>query len=267
MSQQLTALQRRVDVPLTERRGRNLVLTGAGQALARSAVDVSVAMSAAEQSVDQYVQDPTATVSISAFNSAALTYFGPLLRALSGEGNPRLICHDRDVGQDEFPALAADYDLVIAHRLEHSPPWPASITVLPLVREPLDIAMSRDHRLATASSVSLTDLVGEEWVSVHDGFPLVSALQAIAVHGGSPLNITHRINEFFIAAAIVAAGTVITLMPRYTASPPPSSGIVLKPIQDLPLARRVDILCRPESLHRAAVGHVADAIRESAVHS
>ncbi|WP_104167574.1 LysR family transcriptional regulator [Arthrobacter sp. SX1312] len=261
VSQQLSALQRRVDVPLTERRGRNLVLTGAGRALAKAAVDISVAMSSAEQAVSHYLQDPCATVRIAAFNSAGLTYFGPLLQALSGEGRPGLICHDRDVGQEHFPALTADYDLVIAHRLEHSAPWPDTITALPLMREPLDVAMSDRHRLADAPSVSVADLIDEEWVSVQDGFPLVPALQAIAVHAGQPLKVTHRINEFFIAAAIVAAGPAVALMPRHTASPPPGSGIVLKPIHDLPLARRVDILCRPEALHRTAVQQVVTTLR------
>jgi DNA-binding transcriptional LysR family regulator len=265
VSQQLTALQRRVEVPLTERRGRNLVLTEAGRALAKAAVDISVAVSSAEQAVSQYLLDPTGTVKIAAFNSAGLSYFGPLLQSLSGEGNPRLVCHDRDVGQDNFPALAADYDLVIAHRLEHSTPWPEAITSLPLIREPLDVAMSGQHRLANAPSVSVTDLVDEEWVSVQDGFPLVSALQAIAVHAGRPLNVTHRINEFFIAAAIVSVGPAIALIPRYTSSPPPGSGIVLKPIRDLPLARRVDILCRPEALHRTAVQQVVTTLRENAL--
>ncbi|MFJ6002286.1 LysR substrate-binding domain-containing protein [Arthrobacter sp. NPDC092385] len=222
-------------------------------------------MSSAEQAVSGYLQDPTATVSISAFSSAGLTYFGPLLQALSGEGSPRLLCHDRDVGQDDFPALAADYDLVIAHRLEHSTPWPGSITAIPLAREPLDVAMSGRHRLANAPSVSVRDLLDEEWVSVQDGFPLVSALCAIAVHAGKPLNVTHRINEFFVAAAIVSASPAVALMPRYTASPPPGSGIVLKPIHDLPLARRVDILCRPEALHRTAVQRVITTLRETAV--
>ncbi|WP_258062669.1 LysR substrate-binding domain-containing protein [Arthrobacter sp. B0490] len=224
-------------------------------------------MNSAEQAVSRYLQDPHATVRIAAFNSAGLTYFGPLLQALAGEGCPRLICHDRDVGQDDFPALTADYDLVIAHRLEHSSPWPESVTALPLVREPLDVAMSDRHRLANAPSVGVTDLIEEQWVSVQDGFPLVPALQAIAVHAGQSLNVTHRINEFCIAAAIVSAGPAIALMPRHTAFSPPGSGIVLKSIDDLPLARRVDILCRPEALHRTAVQHVVSTLQGTVIHT
>lgn len=261
VSQQLTALQRRVEVPLTERRGRNLVLTGAGQALAEAATQISVAMSSAEQAVNRYVQDSTATVTICAFNSAGLTYFGPLLENLVGEENPRLICSDRDVGQDAFPALAADYDLVIAHRLEHSAPWPSSLTVLPLVSEPLDVAMSDEHPLAGQPSVGVAELINEEWVSVQDGFPLASALHSIAVHAGTPLNITHRINEFFVAAAIIAHSPAVALMPRYTAAPQPGSRIVLKPLRDVNVSRRVDVLCRPENLHRIAVQKVVSTLQ------
>jgi DNA-binding transcriptional LysR family regulator len=264
VSQQLTALQRRVEVPLTERRGRNLVLTGAGQALADAATQISVAMSSAEQAVSRYVQDPTATVTICAFNSAGLTYFGPLLGKLASEGSPSLICHDRDVGQDAFPALTADFDLVVAHRLEHSPAWPSSLTVIPLVSEPLDVAMSDHHPLAGQSSVGVAELMGEEWVSVQDGFPLASALHSVAVHAGKPLTITHRINEFFVAAAIIADSSVVALMPRYTAAPQPGSRLVLKPLRDVHLSRRVDILCRPESLHRTAVQRVVSTLQNLA---
>ena len=265
VSQQLTALQRRTEVPLTERRGRTLALTGAGQALAEAATRVGVAMSSAEQAVSWYVQDPTATVTICAFNSAGMTYFGPLLADLSGEGNPRLICHDRDVGQDAFPALTADYDLVLAHRLGHSARWPPSLTVLPLVSEPLDVAMSVRHPLAGRPDVGVAELIDEEWVSVQDGFPLESAVQSIAVHAGGPLNITHRINEFFVAAAIIANSSAVALMPRHTAAPRRGGPVVLKPLRDLELSRHVDILCRPETLHRTAVRNVVDALRNRAI--
>ena len=262
VSQQLGALQRRIEVPLTERRGRNLVLTGAGQALASAAAEISAAMSSAEQAVSRYVQDPAATVCVAGFNSAGLTWFGPLLRALSGEGSPRVICHDRDVAQETFPALTADYDLVIAHRLAHSAPWPRSIRATPLIREPLDIAMSEKHVLAAEAEVRVRDLVDADWVSVQDGYPLAQALQAVAVHAGRPLNVTHRINEFNIAGTIVAAGTAVALMPRHTAAPLAGAGLVLKPLRDLHLVRCVDILCRPEALHRAAVQKVSTALRE-----
>lgn len=263
VSQQLAALQRTTPVPLTRKQGRALVLTGAGQALARAAVEVATAMAAAEHAVHQYVEDPAAQLSVAAFHSAGLTYFPPLLRAMAAEGAPVVHCHDRDVGQQNFPGLTADFDLVIAHRLEHSALWPGTVEVFPLVREPLDVAVAADHRLAHQSRVSPADLVGEQWISVHEGFPLAQALQLLGAATAQPVEIVHRINEFFVASAVVATGQAVALMPRYTAAPT-DGRIVLKPLVGLPLARNIDVLARPEALHRNAAHTVLAALRDIA---
>ncbi len=140
-----------------------------------------------------------------------------------------------------------------------SPMRTAQMGSLPMSRLARDADVCRMAQVWTRK-----DLVDEEWVSVPEGFPLMPALQAIAVHVGRPLKVTHRINEFFIAASVVSAGPAVALMPRHTAPPVSGSGVVLKPIDDLPLARRIDLLCRPEALHRAAVQHVIRALREIA---
>src|SRR5690349_12903334 len=129
VSQQLNTLQRSARVPLTERSGRRLVLTEAGRALAAAAVEVMTALDRADRAVSGYLDDASAPVTVSAFHSAALTWFPPLLRRF-----PQVRCADRDVARADFPSLAGDYDLVIAHRLAHSPPWPADrVTVVPLI--------------------------------------------------------------------------------------------------------------------------------------
>src|SRR5659263_310654 len=62
VSQQLARLQREVGVPLTERVGRGLRLTPAGQALAAAAVDVAVALERARAAIDAYLARPEGTV-------------------------------------------------------------------------------------------------------------------------------------------------------------------------------------------------------------
>ncbi|UQU62717.1 LysR family transcriptional regulator [Couchioplanes caeruleus] len=263
VSQQLRSLQRSARVPLTERRGRRLVLTGAGRSLAAAAIEVSTALDRAGRAVDAYLDDPAAPVTVAAFHSAGLTYFGPLL---ARAGLPPVRCSDEDVAQVRFPGLAADYDLVLAHRLAHSPPWPADrLTVVPLVHEPLYVAMPAGHRLAAKTTLTAGDVAGEAWLCVHEGFPLEGVLTAIAAAAGRPLEIVHRVNDFTVAAAIVAAGGGLALLPGYTGRPDP--GVVLRPLADLPAGRHIDVLARPESLHRAAVRTVLSALREIAASS
>src|SRR4051794_33151215 len=102
VSQQLRSLQRSARVPLTERRGRRLVLTEAGRALAAAAIEVSGAPDRAGRAVAAYLDDPAAPVTVAAFHSAALAWFGPLL---SRPGLPPVRFSDHDVAQDLFPAL------------------------------------------------------------------------------------------------------------------------------------------------------------------
>ncbi|WP_433789466.1 LysR family transcriptional regulator [Actinoplanes sp. CA-252034] len=260
VSQQLNTLQRAARVPLTERRGRRLALTGAGRALAAAAVEVMTALDRAARAVGDHLDAPDDPVRVAAFHSAGLTWFAPLIIRLAEIGGPPVRCADEDVAHADFPALVGDYDLVVAHRLAYSPPWPADrLTVIPLIEEPLYVAMSAEHPLAGRESLAAADVAGWPWISVHEGFPLEGVLAAIAASAGRPLEIRHRINEFTVAASVVAAGEVLALLPGRTTTP--DARLALRPLAGIPAARHIDVLARPETLHRAAVRTVLDTLR------
>ena len=94
-------------------------------------------------------------MTVSGFHSAGQALFAPLARILAARSKPRIELSDEDVAQHDFPALTARYDLVLAHRMDHSPRWPAErVTVIPLAHEPLDVALPAGHRLAGKEAVS-----------------------------------------------------------------------------------------------------------------
>lgn len=256
VSQQLSALQRRAGVPLTEKRGRRLVLTPAGAALAAAATEISTAMARADEAVTRFHADPGLPVTLSAFHSAGLAWFAPLLERLTRLNGPAVGCGDEDVAREQFTRLVADYDLVIAHRVPHEQSWPRTLTVTPLLREPLDVALPVAHRLAGQTSVSIDDVRGEAWITGHPGYPLAEAVNVVAAAAGQPLRVAHRINEFGVAASVVATGAAIALLPRYTMAPRPGSGVVLVPFRAVQVARQIDVLSRPEALARASVRRV-----------
>ncbi|MEX8034401.1 LysR family transcriptional regulator [Microbacterium sp. 20-116] len=260
VSQQLSALQAHVPVPLTTRRGRTLALTPAGEALAAAGARVDEALVSAREAVGAFLDASDRPVRVSAFHSAALALFGPLLREL--DGTPPLHLADADVAHRDFPGLTADHDLVVAHRLAHDEPWPADrVVTVPLLEEPLDIALPADHPLAGRDELRAADLVAERWVSVHPGFPLAGVLDHLAAHVGRPLDVAHRINEFSVTAEVVRAGAAIAVMPRTTTTPLAVDGLVLRPLADLALVRHVDALARPDALAYAAVRRVLSALR------
>ncbi|MDN4614128.1 LysR family transcriptional regulator [Leifsonia sp. F6_8S_P_1B] len=268
VSQQLAALQAGVPVALTVKQGRRLVLTEAGEALAVAGARVEEALAGARDAVDAFLGERSRTVSVSAFHSAGLALFRPLLAELSGpDGSqpPVVSLRDADVARSEFPGLTADHDLVIAHRLAHEPAWPAGrLHVTPLFVEPLDLALHRAHPLAGRPRITPADLSDERWISVHDGFPLANALDHLAALAGRPLRIEHRINEFFVAAQVVRSGAAVALVPRITAGALADDELVLRPISGVTLARHVDVLARPDAVASAPVRRVLRALRKVA---
>ncbi|GGX51650.1 LysR family transcriptional regulator [Streptomyces fructofermentans] len=262
ISQQLRLLQRAIPVPLTERQGRRLVLTDAGQALAGAAIEVETALERARHTVAEFMDRPDGEVSVAAFHSAGSAFFPPLLRGLAGPGAPRLALADEDVAQDDFPPLTREYDLVLAHRLEHAPPWPRTVTATTLLKEPLDVAMPADHPLAARLRLSPRDVADQPWITVHDGFPLMATIEAIATAAGCRLRPAHRINEFSVVAEAVAAGGGLALMPRWTTRPHPA--LVLKPLSGVRARRHIDALHRPERTARRAVRTVLAELHTAA---
>lgn len=262
ISQQLRLLQRSVPVPLTERDGRRLVLTPAGQALAGAAIEVETALARARHSVEEFIHQPDGQVSVAAFHSAAAAFLPYLVREQAEPGAPRVVFADKDVAQDEFPALTRDYDIVLAHRLDHAAPWPKTVSATELLREPLDVALPAGHRLAAKPRLTPADVAGEPWITVHDGFPVMATIEAISAAAGQRLDIVHRINEFAVVAEVVAAGGGIALMPRWTARPHPE--VVLRPLAGVHARRHIDALHRPERAARTAVRTVLAQLRRAA---
>lgn len=284
VSQQISLLQRQMDTPLTRKDGRNLVLTEAGQVLADAGADVINAMATAKAAIGAYQHDRLGTVSVSGFHSAGQALFAPLVRRLAGlraaeaddaggglsvgpgggpaAGYPQLRLSDEDVAQHDFPALTARYDLVLAHRMDHSPAWPdAKIRVIPLAHEPLDIALSVDHPLAAKESLSPDDVVQYPWVASRSGYSPADVLTAIGAVASRPVNVVHRINDYSTVAALVSTGDVVGLLPRYTSSPALNPGVTLRPLTGISTRRRIDLLVRPENLKRASVMLVAEALQ------
>uniref|UniRef100_UPI001C694055 LysR family transcriptional regulator substrate-binding protein n=1 Tax=Streptomyces shenzhenensis TaxID=943815 RepID=UPI001C694055 len=251
--------------PLTQKRGRSVELTGAGQALAAAAVTVASALAQAEASVDEYLGDLSAVVRVSGFHSAAVTFFPALAARSSKTAHPPVECVDEDVGRDAFPALTASYDLVIAHRMSHTQPWPSDrVSVVPLLREPMDVAIRADHPLARCQRLSPDDLVDESFVSTHTGFSPADLLEVIAASAGRPMRVVHRINDFATAAAMVAQGNLVALLPRYTAAPPSESAVTLRPLDGVRAVRNIDVLLRPEHAIRRGVSVVLHSLRQVA---
>lgn len=258
VSQQLKLLQREARVPLTRRVGRVLRLTPEGERLAAAAVDVQAAMSRAREIAGGLASSPSGTVSVCAFNSAALAFFVPLAARFPTAGID-VTLSDEDVAQSDFPPLTSRHDIVIAHRLRHTPAWPDRVNVEPLLTEQLDVALPAGHPLTSRPFLRVKDVAGQPWITTRHGFPVGATLDAIATAAGRPIEIRHHVNEFTIVAELVRAGQGLAFLPRWTQPLP--DGVVLRPLADLPVSRDLDALIRPENATRPAVSHIVAELK------
>lgn len=262
ISQQLRTLQEEVGVALTEPAGRGLRLTDAGRALASHAEAVLAALAHADAAVEEFRSEPRGLVRIAMFNSAARLLLAGLLRRVDQLPRVETRFTDVDMTPAEVPALTAEFDLVVAHRDEHAPPFASDrCEVTHLLREPLDVVLPPRHPLARRRRLRLVDLVGEPWISVQEGFPVDDVLRSIALRTGTEPKVVQRINDFAVTEQLVAAGLGVALLPRYSTDDRGGRRLVRRELAGVRAARHVEAVARRSALARPAVRAVLDALR------
>jgi DNA-binding transcriptional LysR family regulator len=203
VSQQLRALQAQVGLPLTEPAGRGLRLTDAGRALVARADEVIAALDRAELELDTYRSAPRGRVRLAIFQSAGLMLLPGFLHRIAEFDGLEVDVRDVDMTPPEVPGLVADFDVVVAHRDEHAPPFDTErLEVVHLLREPLDVVLPAGHRFASRDVVELAELAKERWISVDTGFPVDDVLRSLTVRTGVRPQVVQRINDFRITEAL-----------------------------------------------------------------
>jgi DNA-binding transcriptional LysR family regulator len=265
ISQQLRALAAEVGVPLTEPAGRGLRLTDAGWALVREAEGVLAALARAEAAVEGLRSVPRGQVRMAMFPSGARLLLAGVLGRVARLPEIDLRCRDVDMTPAEVPVLAADYDVVVTHRDERTTPVAAErFTVVPLLREPLDVVLPPGHPLARRRRLHLAELADEPWISVDVGWPVDDVLRGVAVQTGTSPRVVQRINDFSVTEELVAAGIGIALLPRYSTDDRGGRRLARRPVAGVRAARLVEAVLRTSSAQRPAVRVVLDALRAEA---
>jgi DNA-binding transcriptional LysR family regulator len=265
ISQQLKALTEEVGVPLTEPAGRGLRLTDAGHALVAEAEGVLAALARAEAAVERLRTEPRGLVRVALFPSGARMLLPGLLRRLDAVPGVDVLCRDVDLTPADVPALAADFDVVVSHRDETAPAPPTTRWhVVPLLREPLDVALPPRHPLARRRRLRLEELADEDWISVGVGWPVDDILRSLAMATGATPRVVQRINDFGVTEELVAAGHGIALLPRYSTDDRGGRRLVCRPLAGVRAGRLVEAVLRTSTAERPAVATVLDALRAEA---
>ena len=259
LSQQLRTAQRAAGTPLVEARGRGLRLTEAGELLADGADEVGAALTRVAARLEENRGDPVGTVRVAGLPSGLTALLPGALTLLAGS-RVSVEIDDLDLAETDYARAAADADIVIAHSLTSEVPVGGErLSSTVLVREPLDVAVPPDHPLARRSSLHPGDVVDEAWISVPEGYPFDTVLQRIEAECGRALRRRLRVRDNQLVAALVATGEGLALLPRYTTRT--ADEFALVPLVDVPAARWIVALSRPDRAERVAVRLVTARLR------
>jgi DNA-binding transcriptional LysR family regulator len=261
VSQQLKVLAKEAGVALLEPDGRRVRLTDAGRALVLRADEVLAAMDRAAAEVASYRGSARGRVRVALFPSGAALLLPRVLADLAGSGVD-MVARDEDLPPTAVPQLLADYDVVLTHRDERAAPLAGPrVSSRVLMREPIDVVMSREHRLARQGAVVPAELADETWLSVRGGFPVDDVLRSIATVTGVQPRIVQRLNDFGVIEALVATGYGVALMPRFAVRHPDLAVLRLAGVR---AARLYDLATRPHADRSPAVATVLSAFRRAA---
>jgi DNA-binding transcriptional LysR family regulator len=264
VSQQLKILEREAGIPLTERSGRGIVLTSAGRALARTATDVATAIERAEALWADFRSQPRGEVTLTIFPTGGQMLLPGLLDTIDGMPGLVLHCNDLDSHVTDVADLTADFDIVVADSPTLLPSWTSrGLTVVPLMREPLDVALPEGHRLGALAQVTPADLADETWIGTPAGLPFDRILRGIELANGTPANVVQRFADNGVVESLVASGRGIAILPRYTTRDR-ENGLITRPLSGVRASRLISALVRPDRAERPSVRVVIEALRDEA---
>ncbi|MEV5886377.1 LysR family transcriptional regulator [Streptomyces sp. NPDC052020] len=259
VSQQLTNLARQLGVPLLQARGRRVRLTDAARLVLRHAEAVFEQLERAEAELAAYVQGDVGEVRVGAFSTAVPALVVPAVTALRAT-HPGVEVRVREAeAQEAYELLAAgEVDLALSLAAQAPSAADPRFTAVPLLADPLDVALPHGHPLARAEGLRLADLAAEPWIFGGSGPWSDITRGACEAAGFSPVQ-GHSAAGWTAILAMVEAGMGVALVPRMAAER--RDGVVMRePVADRPV-RHVVAAVRKGAGEGAAVGRVVAALR------
>ena len=264
VSQQLKVLEKEAGTPLTEPAGRGIALTVAGRALVQTATEIAIAVERAESRWHDFMKQPAGDVTLTTFPTGGEMLLPQVLARLADVPGLRLVCTDQDPLLPDFADLTPDFDIVLADSPVNSPSWrDRGLLVVPLMSEPLDVALPENHRLAKKTKLTPKDLSGEIWIGAPVDFPYDRILQEIEAVNGVPAIVTQRFMDNGIVESMVAAGQGIAILPRYTTRDR-ENGLITRPLAGVRTRRDISALMRPDRAERPSVRLVVETLKQEA---
>ncbi|MGA2927038.1 MAG: LysR substrate-binding domain-containing protein [Solirubrobacteraceae bacterium] len=244
------------DAPLTERDGRRLRLTFAGEIAARAARCALGEIDAAVRAVAEANDPARGTVRLGFLNPLG-TWLVPRLLLEFHDARPDVRFELRQDGAARILQALLDgaLDLLLS-----SQPTDPQTSWTPLFNEGLRLAVSAGHRLAQRRRVQIDELAGESWVLQPPGYGLRRRVEELASGAGFEPRVAFEGHDLATLLALVGAGSGVGLFAAAPAPPASVRLLELRPVQ----SRTVGLGTVPRRVTPRSAAGFADMIRARA---
>lgn len=265
ISQQMAKLERETGQQLLTRSGRGVRLTDAGRLLAEHAEKVLSLLEIAQADLEAHRGQATGELRLSAFATAARGLFPAALAQLRREHpqlRPRLTESEAEVALPRLVRGGTDLAIVLDWN-NRALSLPPGLCTVPLLEDPVDLAMPAAHPLAQRRRVELREVADEEWISWPEGeFCHEWLMRTLRAEGVEP-RLSHTAAEHHTQLALVAAGLGVAVTPRLGRGPVPQ-GVALVPVHHT-LRRRIYAVWREDADRRPSIRAAVAALEKAAL--
>ncbi len=262
VSQQLAGLSREVGVPLLEKHGRGVRLTGQARLLLGHASVVMEQLERARADLAAWQEGDAGEVRVASLSTAISGVVAPAIARLRTE-RPGL---DVRAIEDEPPQIftrldGGDVDIVIAADYRGAPRRnDPHYHRVDLLTDRMDAVLPQGHPLADPGGVRLSDLAAEPWVASNEYDPCAQITLAVCASAGFSPDIRHESKDWDAIGALVAAGAGVALVPQL-AQPLRHSGIVVCPVIGTTASRLIFAAVRAGAQHDGATAAVLSTLK------
>jgi molybdate transport repressor ModE-like protein len=267
VSQQLAALEREAGVALLDRHGGRVRLTEAGRRLVARTEAILAELEAATAELAAAAADVTGDVHVAAFPSAEQALLAPAVAALARRHPDVRVCTTELEPEASLPALRlGDVDLAVSHEDTGRPTRrDERLERVDLLEDPLRLVLPDGHP-ADAAAVELARLADSRWVATPPGTACRAMLDHACRAAGFVPDVPFHANDFGVLAAYVAEGLGVAMVPALALGAF-RSGVVVRPVADVPVTRRIYVCARRGGLERPALAAMVEALRSAAARS
>ena len=265
ISQQVKRLERQTGVPLLERVGRGVILTGHGRHLVTQGGALLADLERLEAGLHRQAEAVAGHLALTAFSTAMRGLVAPLVRDLLAEHPDLTVTLSEHEPWDAVELVATGRsDVGLVHRWGHiALDLPEHLVATTVGHDVADLVVPPGHRLAARDRVTPADLLDEGWIATPEGTICRQWLNRMYDGTGRRPIIRHTASEFDSHLALVRAGLGIALVPRLGRQP--LDGAVAVPVADPVPTRDVIAVHRRTMTGSPAVAAVLAALAASTV--